>query len=93
MPSCRASKRHYDVNDPAATEITASALWLCVVIQKHRRRSITSDLSHPALDLSSLVKQNAPIVMDNAVGCYAYGNMFCWLLFKLYLGSSDDISN
>ena len=18
-------------------------------------------------------------VMDNAVGCYAYGNMFCWL--------------
>jgi len=35
----------------------------------------------------------AHTVMDNAVGCYAYGNMFCWVYFKLYLGSSDDVSD
>jgi len=29
--------------------------------------------------------------MDIAVGCYAYGNMFSCMAFKLYLGSSDDI--
>ena len=29
--------------------------------------------------------------MDNAVGCYAYGNIFSCMAFKLYLGSSDDI--
>ena len=31
--------------------------------------------------------------MDKAVGCYAYGNMFCQPYFKLYLSSSDDIPN
>ena len=31
------------------------------------------------------------VVMDNAVGCYAYGNIFWCMWFKLYLGSSDDI--
>ena len=30
-------------------------------------------------------------VMDNAVGCFAYGNIFSCMAFKLYLGSSDDI--
>jgi len=30
-------------------------------------------------------------VMDNAVGCYAYGNIFSCMAFKLYLGSSEDI--
>ena len=34
--------------------------------------------------------------MDNAVGCYAYGNIFSCMAFscmafKLYLGSSEDI--
>ena len=30
-------------------------------------------------------------VMDNAVGCYAYGDIFSCMAFGLYLGSSEDI--
>jgi len=30
-------------------------------------------------DFWPTVQSVEPIVMDNAVGCYAYGDMFCWL--------------
>ena len=38
-------------------------------------------------------ESNKPLfsVMYNAVGCYAYGNIFSCMAFKLYLGSSEDI--
>jgi len=45
----------------------------------------------PTTSMTIRTKRTCKSVMDIAVGCYAYGNMFSCMAFKLYLGSSDDI--
>jgi len=42
-------------------------------------KSQTPLITWPLIIILSRVCVKLYIVMDKAVGCYAYGNMFCWL--------------
>ena len=66
----------------------------CIVLNSVRRtdgnRTKFTIFSSAVFFLAHL-PDGSTSVMDNAVGCFAYGDMFSCVAFKLYLGSSDDI--